>query len=61
LFLAKPPHRTILNEASSMMHEDRKQQNDRQRDSNQPKQRTFSERHRSLIVPVISRSTLPDD
>jgi hypothetical protein len=32
------------------MHEDRKQQNDRQRDADQPKQRTFSETHRRLYL-----------
>jgi hypothetical protein len=44
-----------LHGVGSVMHEDRKQQNDRQRDADQPKQRTFSETHRSLHVSINRR------
>jgi hypothetical protein len=44
-----------LHGVSSVMHEDRKQQDDRQRDADQPKQRTFSETHRSLRVTINRR------
>jgi hypothetical protein len=33
---------------TSVVHEQSEQQNDRQRDADQPKQSTFSKRHRSL-------------
>jgi hypothetical protein len=42
------PHR----EASSAVHEDREEQNDRQRDADEPEQRAFSETHGRLPFDV---------
>jgi hypothetical protein len=53
--VAKPQHLT-----SSVMHEHGEQKNDRQRDSDQPKQSTLSERHVSLhLVITMDRQHAP--
>jgi hypothetical protein len=40
-----------------VMHEHGKQKNDRQRDSDQPKQSTLSERHVSLHSMIVGMAT----